>query len=67
MMNNINKRLAVIFMVLNVVFTLAAQSERFCIAKDGKTTNILVEQLVINPDNNRYSYLGNNYNWNNIR
>ena len=42
--NNIMKRLTVIFMVLCVAITGAAQSDRFCISKDGKTTNIVVDE-----------------------
>lgn len=42
-------------MLLLITTSALAQTEKFCIAKDGKTATIIVDE----NDNNRYSYFGN--------
>ena len=44
MKNTFIKRISVLFIVLCTSFTSEAKSDGFCIAKDGKTTNIVVDK-----------------------
>lgn len=60
------KRLFIVVVMVCGLMTAMAQTKQFCIAKDGKhrlkiimiDPEIVIEQIVVNPDNNCYSYFG---------